>query len=257
MIPETYAVLNLAALMIQRSSHWHALQKAHLEKEPFCRWCGGVDDLQVHHILPVHVCKERELDPTNLITLCMAPGRECHFVHGHLGGWWRYNRHIQLEAIMPGPVAMVAASGGEWGFTIRTEGNDLIMPMGRATCFGGDSDPQDDGSTASGISTRLHGDIAAVSLPMNGERWPNGSKAFHAALDGSPLGRLPWLTLVDVTIGTQTETFPVIDLGPGKRTGNALDLTKTAARHFVRNANAVNFAQSCSYRIRGGVSLVS
>jgi 5-methylcytosine-specific restriction protein A len=66
-----------------------ALRAAHLLKEPSCRGCGGTDGLEVHHLYPFHAFPEREMDPTNLQTLCrQGPGgMNCHHVLGHGGCW--------------------------------------------------------------------------------------------------------------------------------------------------------------------------
>ena len=79
-----------------RSSQWPRVRREHLAKEPRCRWCGGADALEVHHIVPFHIDRSRELDPTNLITLCEAPA-VCHLEHGHLGYWRRYNPHVRHD----------------------------------------------------------------------------------------------------------------------------------------------------------------
>ena len=143
---------------------------------------------------------------------------------------------------------------GTWSFKVEIEGNDLVVRNVRATCFGGASDPQDSGATASGISTKANPLIRACALPM---RYDGPNKALKAVLGGSPVPRLPWLTLVEVTdIATYRKmTLPVIDLGPAKKTGNAIDLTVAAARRFNPKASATNFEMRCNYRIIEGASL--
>jgi hypothetical protein len=66
-----------------RSGHWPAVRHAHLQKEPACAVCGDTDSPDVHHVVPVHVDPARELDPTNLMTLC----RHDHWVWGHYCDW--------------------------------------------------------------------------------------------------------------------------------------------------------------------------
>lgn len=66
-----------------RSTHWPALRKKHLEKEPACIVCGGADHLTVHHILPFHVFPKLELVESNLATLCEHPSHNCHLIWGH------------------------------------------------------------------------------------------------------------------------------------------------------------------------------
>jgi 5-methylcytosine-specific restriction endonuclease McrA len=63
-----------------RSSQWPRVRAAHLAIHPACEACGTRDDLNVHHVLPFHSHPERELDPTNLITLC----RHHHLTLGHV-----------------------------------------------------------------------------------------------------------------------------------------------------------------------------
>jgi 5-methylcytosine-specific restriction endonuclease McrA len=54
--------------------------------------------LEVHHKIPVSVDPSRELDETNLITLCMYPTQKDHFHVGHLGNWKDYNRNVVKDA---------------------------------------------------------------------------------------------------------------------------------------------------------------
>ena len=63
--------------------------------------CGSTKDLQVHHMLPFVDDPTKELDDSNLITLCESSGIECHLKHGHLGNWHQYNPRIQSLAIAP------------------------------------------------------------------------------------------------------------------------------------------------------------
>lgn len=64
----------------KRVPAWAAFQAAHLAQEPKCAACEATNKLVAHHIIPVTVNPKRELDPTNLITLCSR----CHLVFGHL-----------------------------------------------------------------------------------------------------------------------------------------------------------------------------
>lgn len=152
----------------------------------------------------------------------------------------------------PAPSSRTLDGDGTWPWTAEIDGNDIVVINARATCFGGSNDPQDNGDTASGISTKKNPDLAAVSLPMDGRQFPGAGHGAHAALDGSPIPKVPWKTLVRVEAMGMVYEFPVIDLGPGKRTGNALDLTIAAARMFNPRASATNFEMRCTYRILGG-----
>lgn len=75
---------------ILRSGKWSSVRKDHLNTQPHCQSCGNYKNLQVHHIIPVSVDKNKELDPENLITLC----KTCHFVFGHLMDWNSWNNEI-------------------------------------------------------------------------------------------------------------------------------------------------------------------
>jgi 5-methylcytosine-specific restriction protein A len=74
-----------------RSPSWNRVRKEHLAQFPECSACGRKDNLEVHHIIPYHVDNSRELDPSNLITLC---GKYCHFVFGHLMDWKSWNTNV-------------------------------------------------------------------------------------------------------------------------------------------------------------------
>lgn len=82
--------MSLFNLLSTRSSQWQALRKKHLEKEKLCCACASAKNLQVHHIDPVHRSPERELDPTNLVTLCQS----CHLTFGHLMDYRSWNPDV-------------------------------------------------------------------------------------------------------------------------------------------------------------------
>lgn len=81
----------LASGISARSNLWPAVRKAYLATNPVCECCGQATELDVHHIVPFHVDRSRELDPRNLITLCTEStrlgGLNCHLWIGHLGNW--------------------------------------------------------------------------------------------------------------------------------------------------------------------------
>ena len=60
---------------------------------PTCAACGSNKRLQVHHIQPFHLYPELELEPTNLITLCMDIS-ECHLLLGHGDNFRMFNPDI-------------------------------------------------------------------------------------------------------------------------------------------------------------------
>lgn len=82
----------------KRSPHWPATRRHHLAVEGWCRQCGGVINLEVHHVVPFHVRPELELDYGNLITLCERIGHQCHLRAGHLGRWKCSNARIREQA---------------------------------------------------------------------------------------------------------------------------------------------------------------
>jgi 5-methylcytosine-specific restriction endonuclease McrA len=76
-----------------RSGAWKRIRAYFLTKEPECQWCLKTYDLDVHHIVPYHINPELELKLTNLITLC----RNCHFEHGHMRNWSKYDIEIRKK----------------------------------------------------------------------------------------------------------------------------------------------------------------
>ena len=80
----------------RRSTKWPKVRDAHLKIDPVCNVCGGIEDLNVHHIIPFHIDKSKELDPNNLITLCN--GRGCHFAFGHLFDWQSSNPSVVQDS---------------------------------------------------------------------------------------------------------------------------------------------------------------
>ena len=80
-----------------RSSHWPTVRNKHLEENPLCSACGSHKRLQVHHIQPFHLNPELELDPSNLITLCMDTN-ECHLSIGHGDSFKAFNPNVKDDA---------------------------------------------------------------------------------------------------------------------------------------------------------------
>ena len=74
-----------------RSSQWSNTRKEHLKNQPECQACGRTKDVEVHHIEPFHMNPSRELDPTNLITLC---AKSCHLTFGHLMDYKSWNKDV-------------------------------------------------------------------------------------------------------------------------------------------------------------------
>jgi 5-methylcytosine-specific restriction endonuclease McrA len=53
--------------------------------------------LQVHHIVPFSTAPDLELEPSNLITLCMGEF-DCHLRLGHGGSFRHYNPLVVEDA---------------------------------------------------------------------------------------------------------------------------------------------------------------
>ena len=87
----------LAGHNAKRSSHWPTVEHHHLKEHPTCEACGGNVHLQVHHRKPFHLFPELELEPTNLITLCMEQPKDCHIKLGHGGNFKAYNPNIDSD----------------------------------------------------------------------------------------------------------------------------------------------------------------
>ena len=114
---------------------------------------------------------------------------------------------------------------GSFSFTAEVDGDDIVVRGVQATWFGGAHDPEDNGETASGINTKKRPSIQACALPMS-----------YGPCAGSPIPKLPWATKVEVTHLASGEkiTVPVIDLGPARDTGHAIDLTVAAFGQFAQ-----------------------
>lgn len=85
----------------KRSTRWPSVRRKFIKNNPCCAVCGASKGkLEVHHIVPFHIDKELELDPSNLITLCenMNDGVSCHLLFGHLGSYRSYNVNVRKDA---------------------------------------------------------------------------------------------------------------------------------------------------------------
>jgi hypothetical protein len=136
---------------------------------------------------------------------------------------------------------------GTWHLFPEIIGDDICVHDQIATWFGGDSDPMDDGETASGIRTKGRPLLIGCSLPMDfGKRVKN--------TQGSPIPIIEWLTLVEVTNLDAPDMpkllCPLIDIGPAKKTLHALDLTQEAFKRLGGNLNRGTLR--VDFRIIGG-----
>lgn len=77
-----------------RSGRWKTIRKEFLKNNGVCAACGTSRDLEVHHIVPVHIDGSKELEIDNLITLC---AESCHILFGHLMDFKSYNPSVQED----------------------------------------------------------------------------------------------------------------------------------------------------------------
>ncbi len=77
----------------RRSPQWGKVRAMVLDGAA-CAACGTANGLEVHHIEPVHVFPEKEMDTGNLMTLC----EKCHFRWGHLWDWRSWNPEVRKDA---------------------------------------------------------------------------------------------------------------------------------------------------------------
>ena len=129
----------------------------------------------------------------------------------------------KLFGIQAKPI--ILTGDGSFAFTAEVDGDDIVVRGGQATWFGGANDPDDDGETASGVNTKKRPSIQGCALPLN-----------YGPCAGSPIPKVPWGTKVEVThLATGAKiTVPVIDLGPARDTGHAIDLTVAAFEQFAQ-----------------------
>lgn len=94
---DTGIVINTLASS-PRSKEWSKVRDAWIKENHVCAACGGTENLQVHHVKPFQFYPELELDPTNFITLCEKPSRNCHLNIGHSGDWKAWNPNVVEDA---------------------------------------------------------------------------------------------------------------------------------------------------------------
>ena len=80
-----------------RSPRWPRVEKQALFAHPTCAGCGSRLHLQVHHKKPFHSFPQLELEPTNLIVMCMS-ATECHLRIGHGDHFRAFNPNVELDA---------------------------------------------------------------------------------------------------------------------------------------------------------------
>ena len=90
----------------RRSPKWPKVRRLHLLANPRCAACGRTVSVEAHHLVPVQIAPEKELDPANLLTLCGGK-RNCHLSIGHGFNWrsWRPDavelaRNVRESAVL-------------------------------------------------------------------------------------------------------------------------------------------------------------
>jgi hypothetical protein len=82
----------------ERSPLWPKVEKKHKKLFPTCAACGTNEEVQVHHKRPFHLHPELELDPNNLISLCMVAPKNCHLTVGHGNSFKAYNPKVDEDS---------------------------------------------------------------------------------------------------------------------------------------------------------------
>lgn len=81
----------------ERSPKWRTVRKKFLLEHNKCEACGTTKDLEIHHIVPVHIDPTLELEESNLITLC---SKSCHLLFGHFMDWKSHNPQVEKDCLM-------------------------------------------------------------------------------------------------------------------------------------------------------------
>lgn len=92
-----FDALGLPPLEIKRSPKWAAVERRYKKAHPNCENCGGSEKVVVHHKVPVHIDPTKELDATNLKSLCEKPSMNCHLWQGHDGVWKSMNQTVDSD----------------------------------------------------------------------------------------------------------------------------------------------------------------
>ena len=67
--------------------------REHVKNNPFCAWCGTMDGVQAHHIIPLWKDDSLGANPENFISLC---GKRCHLAIGHSNSFaYKYVENVK------------------------------------------------------------------------------------------------------------------------------------------------------------------
>lgn len=100
MIADRVMNKKLRALGVERSGKWPRVRREFLKLHPVCACCGRKTGLEVHHVVPFHLCillgrPDLELDARNLMTLCETD--QHHLLVGHLGSFDSYAPYVARD----------------------------------------------------------------------------------------------------------------------------------------------------------------
>jgi len=96
----TRVYLNISSLPLYTQWQLTKAKRVYKKEHPECAVCGHTSDLEIHHIVPVHVDPSLALDPENFITLCDWRNHGCHYVFGHFRNFrTKWNPEIRDFAI--------------------------------------------------------------------------------------------------------------------------------------------------------------
>jgi hypothetical protein len=158
-------------------------------------------------------------------------------------------------------MAIIDKGDHSYKFVLETDGDDIVVRNVKTTWFGGDTDPDDSGETASGRVTKGNPGILGCALPMDLsiESPANQRPRNYPPTRGSGLPRIPSFTkpVVSSEDDSITQEIELIDIGPNKRAGSIAGFDPTQAA-FVALGGKADFKHNsgdmiCHYRIPGGV----
>jgi 5-methylcytosine-specific restriction enzyme A len=88
-----------SSLSNKRDSSWHKESRIWLVGK-VCAGCGGKNKLEVHHKVPFHVDRTKEMDPENWLCLCESKknGKNCHLWEGHNGNYRSFNPNVEEDS---------------------------------------------------------------------------------------------------------------------------------------------------------------
>ena len=94
------AYLNFKSLSLPTQWQMTKAKRAYKKDHCKCAVCGYTKNLEIHHVVPVHVDRTKALDTDNFITLCDWRNHGCHYVFGHFRNFrTKWNPNIRQFAL--------------------------------------------------------------------------------------------------------------------------------------------------------------